>query len=315
MTEPIVAHRRPRRWRVLALLAAAFALSAPVVAQEVGPVGPGPIAFDGVTLSGHFAAWDRTATPRLVLQAPGNRVLRPFADIASDGAFTIVLPEIGPDTPLGSTVCGAPGKARITVLFDLDLLTTLEGFTTPSEANGGLSVIGMAVAADAEFATDIGAPGTRWVQWFASLAPRTVEVDAGWTAVTVVSGPSGGPHVYRPGIEEGIGWYWWAFSESAAESPPPAPREQPAWMVGSWQGVQGDTTVVVTLGADGVGSLEATEGGRSDRFEGPWSIGGGRFQLDTDQGPFLLLFEADGEVGFTLYPERDGPGIPFVRGE
>jgi hypothetical protein len=298
--------------------------AAPVAAQEVGPVGPGPIAFDGAVIEGRFADWDRTATPRLVLQAPGNRVLRPFADIAPDGGFVIALPEIGPDTPLGSTVCGAPGKERITVLFDIDLLTPLDGFTTPSEANGGLSVIGTAVAADAEFATAIGAPGTRWVQWFASLAPRTVEVGecnntnafeigAGWTAVTVESGPSGGPHSYRPGIEEGIGWYWWAFSESVAESPPPAPREQPAWMVGSWQGVQGDTIVVVTLEADGVGSLEATEGGRSDRFEGPWSIGGGLFQLDTAQGPFMLQFEAGGEVGFTLYPERDGPGIPFVR--
>jgi len=214
--------------RIIAALAVTAAVSL-AHAQYLGPIGPGEASLDGNAMQGRLADWQREATPTLVLSAPGNRVLRVFADIASDGSFALVLPAIADDTPLGSTVCGEPGKPPITVLFDVELLTPLKGFTTPDELHRGLSVIGMALLADAEFATNIGAPGTRRVQWFASREARTVAVGecnndnafdllAGWTPVTLVSGPSGGPHTYHPGIEEGMGWYWWAFPE-----PPEAP--------------------------------------------------------------------------------------------
>ncbi len=214
-------------WRRLLVTLAITAAVSLTHAQYLGPIGPGEASFDGVSIRGRLADWRREATPTLLLSAPGNRVLRVFADIAGDGAFALVLPTIDDDTPLGSTVCGDPGKPRITVLFDVELLTPLDGFTTPDEHHGGLSVIGMAILADAAFANDIGAPGTRRVQWFASREARSVGVGecnnvnafdllAGWTPVTLVSGPSGGPHTYHPGIEEGLGWYWWAFPEAPA---------------------------------------------------------------------------------------------------
>lgn len=210
--------------RVAVALAMASAASL-ACAQYLGPIGPGEAMTEGGVFYGRFADWQREATPTLLLSAPGNRVLYVFADIATDGSFALVLPAIGDDTPLGSTICGYPGKPRITVLSEVELLTPLEGFTTPDDRHNGLSVIGMAIVADAAFANDIGAPGTRRLQWFASLDARSVELgecnnanafelDSGWTPVTVVYGPSGGPHMYHPGIEDGLGWYWWAFPET-----------------------------------------------------------------------------------------------------
>jgi hypothetical protein len=211
-------------WRLFIALALAGAASL-AVAQYQGPIGPGEATFEGGTLFGRLAEWQREYTPTLLLSAPGNRVLYAFADIAPDGSFTVELPTIGDTTPLGSTICGGPGKPRITVLSEVELLTSLEGFTTPDEFHRSLGVIGMAILADGAFVDAIGAPGTRRLQWFASLEARTVdigecnnlntfEIGAGWTQVTLEFGASGGPHHYRPGSEDGMGWYWWAYPET-----------------------------------------------------------------------------------------------------
>lgn len=228
MMQPLKGSTKYTAWRRIIVTLAVTAAVSLGHAQYLGPIGPGAATLDGNTMRGQLADWQREATPSLLLSAPGNRVLHVFADIASDGSFALVLPAIDDDTPLGSTVCGDPSKPRITVLFEVELLTPLEGFTTPDELRRDLSVIGMAILADEAFANDIGAPGTRRVQWFASREARSVEVGecnnvnafellAGWTPVTLVSGPGGGPHTYRPGIEEGLGWYWWAFPEDSSD--------------------------------------------------------------------------------------------------
>lgn len=153
--------------------------------------------------------------------------MRLIADIAEDGAFTIALPPIDDATPLGSVPCNPPGGSPVGQLTEVGLLTPLAGFTTPSEADRGLSTIGMAALADAAFAADIGGPGSRCVFWIASRVAQTFEpgscnnvdafdVEAGWTPVTITYGPSGGPHHLDPGVPDDVGWYWWAFEEPAA---------------------------------------------------------------------------------------------------
>jgi len=42
-------------------------------------------------------------------------------------------------------------------------------------------------------------------------------VAAGWNAVTVISGPEGGPHTFRMGLDEELAWYWFAFEEPTPE--------------------------------------------------------------------------------------------------
>ena len=307
---------------LLVALAALLLFSPLAWAQFLGPIGPGEASYEDDHVRGRLVDWHREATPSLVLNAPGNRVLRVFADIAADGSFTLALPEITADTPLGSRTCGDPARDRITVLSDVDLLTPLDGFTAPTELNNNLSVIGMAMLADEAFANDIAAPGTRRVQWFASRSARTIEVGecnndnafdigVGWTPVTVVSGPSGGPHSYHRGIEEGLAWYWWAFAESPAEAeaPPTVERERPMWMVGAWQASQVDTSLVLQLGADGAGRIEVVEGGNVQVFEGDWSIGGGLFVLEMAEGPLQLFFEQLSETSFRLFDEGEDDGF------
>jgi hypothetical protein len=153
--------------------------------------------------------------------------LRAFADIAADGSFAVALPAIDGDTPLGSRTCGAPGGPLIGVLSEVDLLTPLEGFTSPRELDRGLSTIGMAALADAAYAERIASPGSRRAAWLGSREARTVaagecnnvepfDLSAGWTAVTVEFGPGGGPHHYRVGLDDDLRWYWWAFPEPEA---------------------------------------------------------------------------------------------------
>lgn len=196
-------------------------------AQEVGPVGPGPATIGAATVAGQFLDWDRPGTPTLVLHGFG-RGLRVFADIAEDGSFELMLPPIDDATPLGSVPCHPPGGSPVGQFTEVGLLTPLAGFTNPSEADRGLSSIGMAVLADAAFAADIASRGSRRVIWIASRVAQTFEpgscnnveafdVEAGWTPVTITYGPGGGPHHLRPGVPDGLGWYWWAFLEP--ESP------------------------------------------------------------------------------------------------
>lgn len=192
-------------------------------AQEVGPVGPGPAEVGDEVVAGRFVEWDRPGTPTLVLHGFG-RGLRVFADIAVDGAFELVLPAIESGTPLGSVPCNAIGGSPVSQLTEVSLLTPLEGFTTPSEADRGLSVIGMAALADAAYAARIASPGSRRVAWIASRVAQTFEagtcnnaepfdVVVGWTPVTITFGPSGGPHHLTPGVPDDVSWYWWAFVE------------------------------------------------------------------------------------------------------
>ena len=259
-------------------------LSSFIFAQDrSGPIGPGEGSFIDNQIRGQFADWDRQATPSLVLNSPGNRVLRIFAEIDSEGNFELNLPEITADTPLGSRICGDPAKGLISVLTDINLLTPLEGFTTPNESNNGLSVIGMALFADEAFSQNIAALGTKRVQWFASHTARTVEVgecnnensfdiNTGWTAVTVVSGPSGGPHTYHSGIDEGIGWYWSAFEETAEKSTTEQTtsmliEQRPDWLVGEWNALQADTKIHLSLEASGKGQLQSIEGSNTQLFE------------------------------------------------
>lgn len=206
----------------LALFAVAMML-APVRAQSIGPVGPGPHDADGARLAGQFADWERPGTPMLVLHGFG-RGIQVFADIVDEGRFDVELPPIGETTPLGSVPCNPVGGQPLSMLTEVDLLTPLPGFTTPSEATRGLGVIGMAALADDAYAAAIASPGSRRVAWIASrvaqaLAPgecnnvEAFDVAAGWTPVTITYGPSGGPHHLRPGIGDGMGWYWWAFVE------------------------------------------------------------------------------------------------------
>lgn len=212
---------RPVAFAVLVLTALSVA-----PAQELGPVGPGPASVGEASVAGRFLDWDRPGTPTLVLHGFG-RGLRVFADIAADGAFELVLPPIDDATPLGSVPRNPPGGSPVGHLTEVSLLTPLPGFTTPSEADRGLSTIGRAALADAAFAADIGAPGSRRVTWIASRVAQTFEpgacnntepfdVAAGWTPVTITYGPSGGPHHLTPGVPDDVGWYWWAFPEPDA---------------------------------------------------------------------------------------------------
>ena len=218
---------RPARPLVTAAFAVLLAHTIPVAhAQEVGPVGPGPAAIGDATVAGQLLDWDRPGTPTLVLHGFG-RGMRLFADIAEDGAFAIALPPIDDATPLGSVPCNPPGGSPVGQFTEVGLLTPLPGFTNPSEADRGLSTIGMAALADAAFAADIGSPGSRRVLWIASRVAQTFapgscnnvepfDVEAGWTPVTITFGSAGGPHHLSPGVPEDVGWYWWAFLEPAA---------------------------------------------------------------------------------------------------
>ena len=214
-----------------AFVATAFAILivhalSTVQAQQVGPVGPGPASITDASVTGAFLEWDRPGTPTLVLHGFG-RGLRVFADIAEDGSFELILPPIDDDTPLGTIPCNVPGGSPVGQLTEVSLLTPLEGFTTPSEADRGLSVIGMAALADAAYADRVASPGSRRVVWIASRVAQTFDVGtcnnaepfdvvAGWTPVTITYGPSGGPHHLDPGVADGVGWYWWAFVEPGA---------------------------------------------------------------------------------------------------
>jgi hypothetical protein len=219
-------HRTARALAATTLAVLVLQALATGAAQEVGPVGPGPVEVGEGTVAGRFLDWDRPGTPTLVLHGFG-RGLRLFADIAEDGAFELLLPPIDDATPLGTIPCHPPGGAPVAQLTEVTLLTPLAGFTSPSEADRGLSAIGRAALADAAFAADIASPGSRRVVWIASRVAQTFEpgacnnvepfdVAAGWTPVTITYGPSGGPHHLNPGVPDDVGWYWWAFLEPAA---------------------------------------------------------------------------------------------------
>lgn len=209
-----------------ALVATAFALLivhalSTVHSQEVGPVGPGSAAAADASVTGVFLDWDRPVAPTLVLHGFG-RGFRVFADSAEDGAFELIPPPIDDATPLGTIPCHAPSGSPVGQLTKVSLLTPLEGFTPPSEADRGLSVIGMAALADAAYADRIASPGSRRVVWITSRVAQTFDVGtrnnaepfdivAGWTPVTIKYGPSGGPHQLNPGVPDDLAWYWWAF--------------------------------------------------------------------------------------------------------
>lgn len=305
-------------------------------------VGPGDGRFEGNTLLGRFSEWDRTATPKMVLRVHGAGMLQTFADISAAGEFEIPLPEIPPEGNFGTLSCGDLGKGPIVQVTDFSLLTTLPGFSSPGRWDKGFSVIGMAFYADEAFSKNIGKPGGKRAQWLYSKADRIVEagecnntnsfhVKAGWNAFTVMSGRSGGPHTYNPGLDEDLGWYWSAFPEDDAQrassnpiqpagsddntKPPVAGNSEirENWLSGEWNGVQLDTRMHMQLTVSGELMLENTEGGRSKTMKGRWSLKDGEFVLNIEEGVLRFSIEQISKNSFRLFSTTAGSDIVFTR--
>jgi hypothetical protein len=307
-------------------------------AAQMEPVGPGKGTFKNNHLTGKFINWDRKATPMLVLRVHGAGKLQTFAEISSDGEFKIPLPEIPPGKGYGSLTCGDPNKGRIVVVTDFNLLTTLPGFTSPGRWDRGMSEIGMATFADEKFSKNIGKPGGRRANWLYSEVDRIVDVgecnntnsfriEKGWNAFTVTSGPSGGPHTYNPGLDEDLGWYWYAFPEDIAQGTPPKPKqnvkpEPPAasgevpkkeWLVGEWSGVQVDVQFQMSLQPSGDVWIESIESGRKKEMEGKWSLNNGEFVLEVTEGKLQFNIEQTSENTFRLFGKAATSDIVFTR--
>lgn len=319
-----------------------FLLVTDSVLAQSPPIGPGKGSFEKNYITGQFLEWDREATPKLVLRVHGAGMLQTFADISATGEFKLPLPEIPADKPFGSLNCGDPTKGPIVVATDVSLLTTLPGFSSPGRWDQGFSTIGMAFYSDEAFSKNIGKPGGKRGQWLYSKVARVVEagecnntnsfpIEVGWNAFTVISGPSGGPHTYKPGLDENLGWYWSAFSENLAQRNPPRPpqnsnptkdSEQPVtgkteipaeWLFGEWNGVQLDTRIHMRLQPSGDVWLESIESGRKKSMEGKWSVKDGEFVLDIKEGMLRFNIEQISEASFRLFGKAASSDIVFTR--
>lgn len=312
------------------------------VSAQLQPIGPGKGSFEKNHITGQFLNWDRKATPKLVLRVHGAGMLQTFADISATGEFKLPLPEIPADKPFGSLNCGDPNKGPIVVAVDFSLLTTLPGFSSPGRWDRGFSVIGMAFYSDDAFSKNIGKPGGKRGHWLYSKVARIVEagecnntnsfpIEVGWNAFTVISGPSGGPHTYKPGLDEDLGWYWSAFPETAAqkntsrpaqnsksgenpEQPVTGDSEIPAeWLFGEWDGIQLDTRIHMRLQPSGDVWLESIESGRKKSMEGKWSLKDGEFVLDIKEGVLRFNIEQISETSFRLFGKAASSDIVFTR--
>ena len=313
-------------------------VAADYISAQSEPVGPGKVSFDGNIISGKFLNWDRKATPMLVLRIHGAGKLQTFADISSNGAFKLQLPKIPADGNYGSMNCGSPDKDPIVVATDISLLTKLPGFSSPGRWDRGYSVIGMALLADKKFSENIGKPGGKRAHWLYSKVSRTVEagecnntnsftVGTGWNVFFVISGPGGGPHTYKSGLDEDLGWYWYAFPEDITkgnstkeDSDDKKNSDEPAtngikadWLVGEWNGVQQDTRIYLELKPSGEVQLESIESGRKKTGEGKWSLNNGEFVLDIKEGTLQFNIERTSETTFRLFGKDAVSDIVFER--
>lgn len=321
-----------------------FLLLPNCVSAQSQPIGPGKGSFEKDHITGQFLEWDRKATPKLVLRVHGAGMLQTFADISPAGEFKLPLPEVPADKPFGSLNCGDPNKGPIVVAVDVSLLTTLPGFSSPGRWDQGFSVIGMAFYSDEAFSKDIGKPGGKRGHWLYSKVARIVEagecnntnsfpIEVGWNAFTVVSGPSGGPHTYKPGFDDDLGWYWSAFPENAAQrnQSPPAQSSDPVenpeqpvaggselpagWLFGEWDGIQMDTRIHMRLQPSGDVWLESIESGRKKSMEGKWSLKDGEFVLDIKEGVLRFNIGQISETSFRLFGKAASSDIVFTRKE
>jgi hypothetical protein len=304
--------------------------------SRLGPVGPGKGGVEGGHIIGQFAEWDRRATPMLVLRIHGAGMLQTFAEISATGKFKLPFPEVPAEGNFGSTTCGNRAIGLIVVATDVSLLTNLPGFASPGRWDRGLSEIGMALLADEAFSGTIGRPGGKRAHWMYTKVARTVAVgecnnrnsfrlESGWNAYTVVSGPDGGPHTYEAGLDGGLGWYWYAFSEDAAirNSPTPTPVSgtpvpadsvvEAKWLPGEWDGVQADVLLKMRLDSSGAVLLESAEGGRTQTTEGKWSLIGGEFVLNIREGVLRFNIKRLSETSFGLFGKDASSDIIFTR--
>ena len=291
---------------------------------------------------GQFLNWDRKATPSIVLRVHGAGILQTFADISTSGEFKLPLPEIPPDKNFGSMNCGDLSKGLIVVVSDFSLLTKLPGFTSPGRWDRGFSVIGMASFCDEFFSKNIGKPGGKRANWLYSKTARNVEVGecnnsnsfslkAGWNSFTIVSGPSGGPHVYNSGLDEELGWYWSAFSEDIAskeitKSPQKSysneksdkslseiAKVEKEWLIGKWNGVQIDTKFKLDVKPSGEVWLESIEGGSKKTIDGKWALIEKEFTLTIKEGVLHFYIEQTSEKSFRLFGKDATSDIVFKR--
>lgn len=317
-------------------------LASDSVFAQSQPIGPGKGSFGENHIAGQFAEWDRKATPMLVLRVHGSGMLQTFSDISAAGEFRLPLPEIPADGNFGSMNCGDRTKGLIVVATDISLLTTLPGFSSPGKWDRGYSVIGMALFADEEFSKNIGKPGGKRAHWLYSKVARTVEagecnntnsfpLKIGWNVFTVISGPDGGPHTYKPGLDDDLGWYWYAFREDVSKGNSSNPTqnsdqdensEQPLtgeskvkaeWLIGEWDGVQLDVSIQMHLQSSGEVWLESIESSRKKTVEGKWSLNKGEFILDIKEGALRFNIEQISETSFRLFGKDAESDILFTR--
>ncbi len=329
---------------ILCLFLAPLALhpSSASAQSQTKMIGPGKGGLEENHIVGLFAAWDRKATPMLVLRVHGAGMLQTFAEISPAGEFKLALPEVPAGKGFGSLTCGTPGTDGIVVVTDFSLLTNLPGFSSPGKWDRGLSTIGMATFSDAAFSSKIGSPGSRRANWLYSESARDVDagecnntngfhLEPGWNAFTVTSGPSGGPHTYSAGLEDDLGWYWYAFPEDMAETKVSAPAqtsgqdassEQTAaggadvtaeWLHGEWSGVQVDVQMQMRLEPSGEVWLESIENGRRKVMEGKWTLADGEFSLTIPEGVLAFNVEMTSENGFRLFGKAASSDLRFTR--
>lgn len=321
-----------------------FVISAIPVFGQSEPVGPGAGKFENNFISGTFINWDRKATPMLVLRVHGAGMLQTFAEISSNGEFNIPLPEIPAEGNYGSMNCGDLANGLVVVVSDFSLLTTLDGFTSPGRWDKGYSVIGMALFADEKFSKDIGNPGGRRASWLYSKTPRTVKagecnnvnsfaLKAGWNVFTIVSGQSGGPHTYKPGLDSDLGWYWYAFPEDISSGNSLNQNEtnetddgsnqnftggaevKADWLIGKWKGTQLDVQMEMHLKSSGDVWLESIESGRKKNLEGKWTLNKNEFILDIEEGELHFNIERLSDSSFRLFGKNASSEIDFSREE
>lgn len=308
------------------------------------PIGPGNGSFDGNYIFGQFLNWDRNATPKLVLRLQGAGILQTFSDISASGEFKLPLREVPDDQNYGTKGCGDFSKGPILVAADISLLTTLKGFSSPGKWDNGLSEIGMAVFSDEKFSKNISKPGGRRAYWLYSKVKRIVEagecnnsnafpIEKGWNAFTLVSGPGGGPHIYNPGLDDDLGWYWYAFPEDLNQGVSPETKTnakidentdetgsveseiESDWLVGEWNGVQVDVRIQMRLQSSGNVWLESIENGHKKTMEGKWSLTKGEFLLNIKEGEMQFNIQQTSETSFRLYGKDASSDIVFVRKE
>ena len=310
--------------------------------SQEGLIGPGKGSVIDDQLIGQFLNWNRKATPSIVLRVHGAGILQTFADISPSGEFKLPLPEIPPDKNFGSMNCGDLSKGLIVVVSDFSLLTKLPGFNSPGRWDRGFSTIGMASFCDDFFSKNIGKPGGKRANWLYSKTERIVEagecnnsnsfkLEAGWNSFTIISGPSGGPHIYNPGLDKELGWYWSAFPEDivsnkksnrlkksnsdeiSEQAISEIAKVEKEWLIGKWNGVQIDTKLKMDVKASGNVWLESIEGGSKKAMDGKWALIEKEFTLTIKEGVLHFYIEQISENSFRLFGKDATSEIVFKK--